>query len=1438
MLKKSKKFITSMLSSCLIMGIIPISNITVNAEGKSYKVDLNKINPVVQDLNEIGEGFTLTDTVELVGSDTADFQAVKFLKNLLETNNVKVNLVNKEEDVNYNNTVIILGEATGESVDVVIENTITALPDINSEAAFSNDEGYTLYTSNDIQGKESGVIVIAGKDEDGTYYGARTLEQIIQLDGTNIGVPEVDVEDYPEVSFRGIVEGFYGDPWTHENRLGLLEMSGDNKMNTYIYGPKDDPYHRGKWREPYPQAEAQKIAELATKATENKVDFVWAVHPGGDINFNDEDYNTLLDKFEQMYDLGVRGFAVFFDDIGGNSPQAQAGNQAWLLNKLNEDFIKVKGDVAPLILCPTEYNKSWANKNPGTYLDILGDELDPSIQVMWTGNDVMSDMDYETLDWVNKRINREAYVWWNFPVNDYCRDKLLLGSSYGLNPNMSNAGGFTSNPMNQAEASKFALFSVANHTWNTDAYNSEQSWHNAIETLVPEVAEDFKVFSTHNTDPGPRYRRKESEHIASTLDSFKNKLSNNESVVDDGERLIQEFQAIKKAGSNIIKNCSNKTLVNEAEQWLQSFEQLGIAGESTVKAVIALQEGEYDIWWNNYLEAKKALDEMARIDKHNREVLKKSGITVSSQKLTPFVKSMFKDVEGLYINEVYKDDDSVYKVKPYTSLKDKGSIDNMLDGDEESYWYSQALQEVGDYYGVDLGKVIPIKDITIIQGRNDDDHDRFHKGILEYSIDGETWTAIGEERTETKISEENLNIEARYIRYRATYAGIPGGKPDLWTAIREFTVNKNSGDKIFTNIESINNLEVIVDSQTGSIAYPQITDLEIAPKSYLGIELKKLANINEVNLAFTGELSTLKLQYSINGIEWTDLETTINNGELIATENFVAKYVRVLNNSEEVVIGNLSKFEAMRDIEVNKIASTNAKIYEGKVENLTDGNFNTYLWTKEQKVGDYYEVDLGAPIELHDVNIYSHNSDYIRSGLIEVSSDGENWTTIKDFSLTPQVQESRIDVTADTKADFNVITADAKGNKYRYIRTRMTAPSNMWTKVFEITFNETVKKDEVSSIESTIPGEINKIADGRMDTAFQSERDIEAEDSIIYKLTDIKELKNIHILQDDEVISNGKVSVRTVDNKWLDVGVLDKAFNNINLQSLVDSGNSNKILDIKISWDENAKSSKIYEINTLAGKLEKPPVEESNGKVKLNIPDKIKAGEVLSIGLGLTEVKEEVNAYAADYTIKYDPAVFDFKEANSSMDGIYVNSKEVVEGEIRVLVASLSGTELPKDLDFINVLLESKTKAVDSLISASNVTIGNDEGEIFEIHGAEKSIVVEEAVNPPVTGVKPNKPSDLIISESTDSTISLNWQAPDNIPVKEYIIYKDGIQLETIPGTETTYKAKELKANTLYGFKIVAVSNDNLKSRPISVNGRTKKSSKSTLVSMIRSLLG
>ncbi len=43
---------------------------------------------------------------------------------------------------------------------------------------------------------------------------------------------------------RGVIEGFYGRPWTHQQRLSLIDFLADRGMNTFVYSPKDDPLVR------------------------------------------------------------------------------------------------------------------------------------------------------------------------------------------------------------------------------------------------------------------------------------------------------------------------------------------------------------------------------------------------------------------------------------------------------------------------------------------------------------------------------------------------------------------------------------------------------------------------------------------------------------------------------------------------------------------------------------------------------------------------------------------------------------------------------------------------------------------------------------------------------------------------------------------------------------------------------------------------------------------------------------------------------------------------------------------------------------------------------------------------------------------------------------------------------------------------------------------
>lgn len=79
-------------------------------------------------------------------------------------------------------------------------------------------------------------VAIDAYDKDGLFYGINTLSQIVE-GVSDDNLPMVEINDYPALKYRGVVEGFYGNPWSHETRLSILDFMGRHKMNSYVYGP-------------------------------------------------------------------------------------------------------------------------------------------------------------------------------------------------------------------------------------------------------------------------------------------------------------------------------------------------------------------------------------------------------------------------------------------------------------------------------------------------------------------------------------------------------------------------------------------------------------------------------------------------------------------------------------------------------------------------------------------------------------------------------------------------------------------------------------------------------------------------------------------------------------------------------------------------------------------------------------------------------------------------------------------------------------------------------------------------------------------------------------------------------------------------------------------------------------------------------------------------
>src|SRR5262249_48282962 len=97
----------------------------------------------------------------------------------------------------------------------------------------------------------------------------------------------------------GVVEGFYGRPWSGAQRRHLCAWMKAWGMNTYLYAPKDEFQHRMFWRELYSATEAAELKELIRAC--GGLRFIYALAPGLDLSHaSRKDRARLRRKADQL----------------------------------------------------------------------------------------------------------------------------------------------------------------------------------------------------------------------------------------------------------------------------------------------------------------------------------------------------------------------------------------------------------------------------------------------------------------------------------------------------------------------------------------------------------------------------------------------------------------------------------------------------------------------------------------------------------------------------------------------------------------------------------------------------------------------------------------------------------------------------------------------------------------------------------------------------------------------------------------------------------------------------------------------------------------------------------------------------------------------------------------------------------------------------------
>jgi len=295
---------------------------------------------------------------------------------------------------------------------------------------------------------------------------------------------------------RGIIEGFYGPPWSHGERLEAIVLGASLGLSHYMYAPKDDIYHRQRWRDRYPRKEGERIRELASASRKRGGTFIFAISPGLSIDYTSAaDFRKLVAKCRRMADLGVNGFALLLDDIPNKLPAPAAKRyrsfgeaHADLGSRFFEALAK-DGSQTPVFVCPTEYCTAFAKNDVTTsrYLGDFGARLHPEVDVFWTGREVIPEtMTVKDLEPVVEVLRRKPVIWENFHANDYClMRRVFLGPLEGRDPRLDTVTrGLMTNPNDQFEANRIAFMTTADYLKNPRTYNAQKSWERALRSIT------------------------------------------------------------------------------------------------------------------------------------------------------------------------------------------------------------------------------------------------------------------------------------------------------------------------------------------------------------------------------------------------------------------------------------------------------------------------------------------------------------------------------------------------------------------------------------------------------------------------------------------------------------------------------------------------------------------------------------------------------------------------------------------------------------------------------------------------------------------------------------------------------------------------------------------------------------------------------------------
>lgn len=394
-------------------------------------------------------------------------------------------------------------------------------------------------------------------------------------------------------AIRGVIEGFYGTPWTHAQRLALIEFLDTHRMNTFVYTPKDDPLVRHDWRTMYSGVELSRLSELVDECRERDITFIYCLSPGLSIEYSSQsDRDRFIAKLESVAALGVDDFGLLLDDIPtqlqhstdvASFPDLVSAH----IDLVSEIFARKPG-TGRFIVCPTQY---WGYGTED-YIARLGQAIDPRIDVLWTGRAICSaTLDLADAVTFTHATGRAPTYWDNYPVNDVAMTyELHVGPYRGRDPRLhESATGIIANGMELFESSLIAFATIADYLASPETYDPESSWREAIRDAAGVDADHYRVFADNVRSSC--LAQEDAPALQRALETFffQRSFGDPAMAADDLARLSDRMIA---AADHLLRGTvHNPQLVAEARPWLAAFE---IGAMAVQKLVELYRAGQLD----------------------------------------------------------------------------------------------------------------------------------------------------------------------------------------------------------------------------------------------------------------------------------------------------------------------------------------------------------------------------------------------------------------------------------------------------------------------------------------------------------------------------------------------------------------------------------------------------------------------------------------------------------------------------------------------------------------------------------------------------------------------------------------------------------------------------------------------------------------------------